>query len=107
MKNKEKRTWKTPGILRWGRQNESWFGVDRRLTAFALLLHTEIIDAGVHPRDDEEVYFSWIDEALVDRVLKHPSYEERKSALHLSRVLGLSPVVFAIERRRQKRASKK
>ena len=107
MKTKKKQTWRTPGILRWSKQNKSWFGVDRKLTGFALLLHGEIIDAGVHPLNDEEVYISWIDEALVDRILRHPSYEERKSVLHLSRTLGLSPVVYAIEKRRMKRESPK
>jgi hypothetical protein len=107
MKNKEKRTWKTPGILRWAKQNDSWFGVDRRLTEFALLLHAEILYVGVHPHDDEEIYLSWIDEALVDRILRHPSYEERKSALSLSYTLGLSPVVYAIQKRRMKREPQK
>ena len=107
MKNKEKRTWKTPGILRWAKQNDSWFGVDRRLTEFAMLLHAEILDVGLHPQDDEEIYLSWIDEALVDRILRHPSYEKRKSALNLSYTLGLSPVVYAIQKRRMKREFQK
>jgi hypothetical protein len=107
MKNKEKRTRQTHGILRWAKQNDSWFGVDRRLTAFALLLHAEILYVGVHPHDDEEIYLSWIDEALVDRILRHPSYEERKSALSLSYTLGLSPVVYAIQKRRMKREPQK
>lgn len=107
MKTKKKQTRRTPGILRWGRQNESWFGVDRRLTEFAFLLHCEILGVGIDPRDDEAVYLAWIDEALVDRILRHPSYEKRKHILRLSYTLGLSPVVFAIERRQLKRVSKK
>lgn len=94
-------------MLRWGRQNDTWFGIDRRLTEFALMLHPEIVSVGIDPRDDEAVYLAWIDEALVDHILRHPSYEERKHILRLSYKLGLSPVVFAIERRRLKRLSKK
>jgi len=107
MKTKKKQTRRTSGILRWAKQNASWFGVDRRLTEFAMLFHAEVLDVGIDPRVDEAVYLAWIDEALVDRILRHPSYEERKHILRLSYTLGLSPVVFAIERRRLKREDKK
>lgn len=45
-------------------QANPWFGKNKRLTAFAMALHEELVEEGVDPRDD--AYFQRIDSELRD-----------------------------------------
>lgn len=44
------------------RQNNTWFGVNKGMTAFALGLHEELVESGVDPRSDE--YYKRVDQDM-------------------------------------------
>jgi hypothetical protein len=48
-------------VARWKQQNQ-WFGVNKRMTAYALAAHQDLVEAGVDPRSDE--YYKRLDADL-------------------------------------------
>ena len=44
------------------RQRNTWFGVDRAMTGFALGLHEELVNSGVDPRSD--AYYKQVDDTM-------------------------------------------
>jgi len=44
------------------RTNNTWFGVDKRMTGFALGLHQELVESGVDPRSDD--YYERVNAAM-------------------------------------------
>jgi hypothetical protein len=96
-------------------QANSWFGKNKRLTAFAMALHEELVEEGVDPRDD--AYFQRIDSELRDNFpsafssVKKPAKASvvapatrstapkkivlTQSALTLAKRLGLTPEQYA------------
>jgi hypothetical protein len=44
------------------RQRNTWFGVDRAMTGFALGLHEDLVNSGVDPRSD--AYYKQVDETM-------------------------------------------
>jgi hypothetical protein len=47
------------------RERNTWFGSNKGMTAFALGLHEELVDAGVDPRSDD--YYQRVDETMKKR----------------------------------------
>ena len=96
-------------------QANSWFGKNKRLTAFAMALHEELVEEGVDPRDD--AYVQRIDSELRDNFpsafssVKKPAKASvvapatrstapkkivlTQSALTLAKRLGLTPEQYA------------
>lgn len=62
----------------WQQRNQ-WFGVNKRMTAFALGLHQELVESGVDPRSDE--YYRKLDTELRQTFPKAfvPEREEAQS----------------------------
>jgi len=44
------------------KQKNTWFGVNKGMTAFALGLHEELVEAGIDPRSDD--YYSRVDQTM-------------------------------------------
>jgi DNA primase catalytic subunit len=96
-------------------QANPWFGKNKRLTAFAMALHEELVEEGVDPRDD--AYFQRIDSELRDNFpsafssVKKPAKASvvapatrstapkkivlTQSAMTLAKRLGLTPEQYA------------
>jgi hypothetical protein len=47
------------------KQKNTWFGVNKGMTAFALGLHEELVEAGIDPRSDD--YYSRVDQTMRKR----------------------------------------
>jgi hypothetical protein len=47
------------------KQKNTWFGVNKGMTAFALGLHEELVESGVDPRSDD--YYTRVDQTMRKR----------------------------------------
>lgn len=61
-----------PKAKDWTEKNSKWFGEDRMMTSFALGVHQDLIEKGVHPIRDADKYYGRINSLMRE---KFPEYE--------------------------------
>jgi len=61
-----------PRAKEWTEKNSKWFGENRMMTSFALGVHQDLIEKGVHPIRDADKYYSRINSLMRE---KFPEYE--------------------------------
>jgi len=113
-----------PRAQDWVARNSAWFQKDKAMTAFAFGVHEDLVDKGVDPRTEPEVYYRKLDEAVKARFPEKfeaddkPERQTRSSPvapasrsvggkkrvtltaseLNLARKFGLTPEQFAAEK---------
>lgn len=71
-KQAEQQPVEDPRAAEWTKKNSKWFGEDRMMTSFALGVHQDLIEKGVHPVKDAEKYYGRINSLMRE---KFPEFE--------------------------------
>ena len=50
--------------LAWQKENESWWGTNRKMTSFAFGMHEDLVSQGIDPDADSDEYYSSIDKEM-------------------------------------------
>ena len=50
--------------LAWQKENESWWGTNRKMTSFAFGMHEDLVSQGIDPDVDSDEYYSSIDKEM-------------------------------------------
>lgn len=50
--------------LAWQKENESWWGTNRKMTSFAFGMHEDLVSQGIDPDVDSNEYYSSIDKEM-------------------------------------------
>lgn len=82
----------------WVARNSAWFQKDKAMTAFAFGVHEDLVEKGVDPRTEPDIYYRKLDEALQARF---PEKFEQEQPTRTPRTSPVAPASRAVNGRKR------